>query len=176
MWRRSLYPTEELCILTVCYRLKSRVLQTPVECVSTQTGSARGFWKEDLVVLLLTSVALIVLFCASQWLYKIMSALYLVLWRCLCTLQPSAPMYISGISFPNFTLLHHPFNMLLHATFSPHPTSMLWCCSALAAFAADVVKTQVGKTGFPLIIWMTSGHKAKGRRWRRTFVLEGGWP
>lgn len=110
---------------SVCYRLKSRVLQTPVECVSMQTGSARGFWKEDLAVLLLTFVALIVLFCASHWLYNIMSALYLVLWRCLCTSQRSAPMYMSGISFPNFKLLHHPFNILLHATFSPHPTSML---------------------------------------------------
>lgn len=88
-----MYPTEELCILTVCYRLQSRVLQTPVECVSRQAGSASGFWKEDVAVLLLTSVAGIVLCCASQGFCSIIGAHFITLFSggvCALAAEPSA--------------------------------------------------------------------------------------
>lgn len=88
-----MYPTEGLCILTVGYRLQSRELQTPVECVSGQTGSASGFWEEDVAVLLLTSVAGIGLCCASQGFCPIIGAHFITLF-CggVCTLaaEPSA--------------------------------------------------------------------------------------
>lgn len=44
-----------------------------------QAGSASGFWKEDVAVLLLTSVAGIVLFCASQGFGSIIGAHFITL-------------------------------------------------------------------------------------------------
>lgn len=65
-----------------------------VECVSRQAGSASGFWKEDVTVLLLTSVAGIVLCYASQGFCSIIGAWFITLFCggvCALTAEPSAP-------------------------------------------------------------------------------------
>lgn len=56
-------------------------------CVSRQAGSTRAFWKKDVAVLLLTSVAGIVLCCASQGFCSIIGAHFITLFwgrQCVC--------------------------------------------------------------------------------------------
>lgn len=161
-WRRCLYPTEELCVLAVCYRLQSRVPQTPAECVSRQAALVL-FGKEDVAILLLTSVAWRVL-CRASWgvLFNHQRALYYLvgffLFLSALAAEPALNFFLNLHLCQRFVLfavhffkMHQSLNIHLSPHSSPLLMPMPWrgSCDFVTAFVTDVTGALVGKRGFP---------------------------
>lgn len=171
---------------------------TAAECCRLQWNASAGrqavLWKEDVAVLLLTSVAWIVLCCASRGFCSIICAHFITLFcRGLCALACRALcsqlMHCTGICFFCIYSSHRAVRgAFLDASTSENaPLCMPALILLLASSDTSAVKMlpqlsfsmllrhEWAKQVFPLIIWTTSGHKAE-RRPKRTFILEGGRP
>lgn len=155
-----MHPTEELCILAVCYRLQSRVPQTPAECVSRQAALVL-FGKEDVAILLLTSVAWRVLCRASRGvLFNHRHALYYLVsfFLVLSALAAEAALnFCRNLhlcrSFVLFAVhLQKKMHQSLNIHVFPHPLLKPMprrdSCDFVTAFVTDVTGALVGKGGF----------------------------